>query len=247
MGVFVFFMGLAVPVAAEDDPPLQFGFTDMPPFGYMDDDGQVRGYLADIAIKVLAAMDQPYVFQRLPTTRLYKQVRDGVTQLVMGPSNLHFLQGHALESEEPLVTMTTSVYRLPDTPPVESVSDLKGKRVVVLHSYSFGELVRFLEDPENAIRLEKAPTHISSLRMILHGRAGYLVNYERPAETVIERHGIEGLVSDKLTEVDIHMFVSNAYDGADDFMASWDRHFTALKETGELPAFEASLGRLTRR
>ena len=221
--------------ADQSDVP-EFGFIDMPPYGYPGDQGEALGHLAEIANTVLESMGQPVRWRHLPATRVYQQVRTGHTELTLGPRNLSFIREHALQSKEPAVVMSLSAYRLPQTPPITSLDDFIGMHVALLQGYSYGDLVPFFENEANNIRVEYARTHISGLQMTLYGRADYLVDYTRPAEYVIAKEKVQGLVSDPLLDIPIHLFVSRSWPHAEEFMAAWDVHFAALKAAGELPS-----------
>ncbi|WP_404364307.1 substrate-binding periplasmic protein [Marinobacter sp.] len=236
LGLLVGLCGAGQPVFGGGNPEVpEFGFIDMPPYGYPGGEGEALGHLADISNTVLEAMGQPVKWRHLPAPRVYQQVRTGHTELTLGPRDLSFIRDHALQSREPAVVMKLSAYRLPDTPPITSLHDFAGKHVALLQGYSYGDLVPFFEDNAHDIRVEYARTHLSGLQMTLYGRVDYLVDYTLPAGYVIDREKIPALVSDPLLEVPIHLFVSKSWPHAEDFMQAWDAHFAALKAAGELP------------
>ena len=228
---------LAAQVAQAKTEPLEFGYIELPPFGYTSDEGEARGYLARLSKRVFRGMDLPVHYQQHPATRLYHQLKSGKTALTMGPEGLHQLRRAAVESKEPAITLTLAIYHRQDTDPVFYVDDLKGKRVVLMQGYSYGRLRRFFEEEGDSMHISYARTHISALKMLLYGRADYLLNYQIPADTVIARNGLGGLKSQVVGKTPIHLFVSRKIEGAERITEQWDAQLQKLKENGNLPVF----------
>ena len=223
-------------VAATDSEPLEFGYIHLPPFGYTDDEGQPRGYLVELARRVFTAMDQPVSFVQHPAARLYRQMDSGETAFTLAAANLHRLQTTAVEADEPAITLTLTLYRRKDTQPVSDAEQLKGRHVVLMKDYSYGQLGRFFEAESDAMRITEARTHKSALQMIQFGRADYLLNYQTPADTTIAQQGLSGLARDVIGRVEVHFFVSKALENAQALADDWDRHLQKLKQDDRLPS-----------
>ncbi|TDT43403.1 polar amino acid transport system substrate-binding protein [Halospina denitrificans] len=226
--------GLSANVQAE---PLEFGYIELPPFGYTNSEGEASGYLAKLSKQVFQEMGLPVHYQQHPASRLYHQLKTGDTALTMGPAGLHQLRRAALESQEPAITLTLAIYHRQDTDPVFSVENLKGKRVVLMQGYSYGRLRRFFEEEADNMQINYARTHVSALKMLLYERADYLLNYQIPAETVIARNGLSGLKGQVIGKTPIHLFVSRQTDGAQQIIEQWDHHLRKLKQNDGLPTF----------
>ena len=108
------------PVLAQDEP-LEFGYIELPPFGYTNGDDQIDGYLAEGAKAVFERMELLVEFRELPASRLYHQIATGNTAMTLGPAGLHQLADHAYESREPAITLTLTVYRRAEAEPVSSI------------------------------------------------------------------------------------------------------------------------------
>jgi polar amino acid transport system substrate-binding protein len=230
-------LSLAQPMLAGEEAAVsEFGFIEMRPFGYLSEEGGAEGHLVDIANVVLAAMSQPVAYRHLPAPRLYQQLRTGETAFALGPRDLSFIRDHAFQSKEPLTVMKLSVYRRPGTAPIKKLEDFLDKHVVLLQGYSYGNLGPFFQDRSDNMELEYARTHLSGLKMIQYRRADYLVDYALPAQTVIANENLSGLVSDPLSAVGIHLFVSRKYPEAKAFIAAWDERFAQLRLSNKLPA-----------
>ena len=231
---------LAAPTAASasEGKPLEFGYINLPPFGYTNKEGEHKGYLVDVSRRVFQAMDQPVHFAQRPATRLYRQLDSGRTAFTLGAANLHRLTANAVESSEPAARLTLSLYRRKDTDPISSLSQLRGEHVVLMKGYSYGSLGPFFRKEANATQITEARTHKSALRMIQFRRADYLLNYQIPADTTIARNSLEGLERDVIGRVDVHFFVSEAIEDAQSLVAEWDHHLRRLKRNNALPSMD---------
>lgn len=217
---------------------LEFGYIELPPFGYTNKEGEAGGYLAEVSRAIFERMELPIYFRPLPAPRLYHQIATGDTAMTLGPAGLHQLANHAYESEVPAVTLTLSIYRREDTQPVSSVEELRGKRVVLMQGYSYGRLVGFFEREADNMDLMRARTHDSALNMLIYDRADYLLSYQTSVESVMERHDFRGLEGDVVGELPVHYFVSHQVPFGRKLVELWDHHLNALREADELPRLE---------
>lgn len=230
---------MASPVAANSDgEQLEFGYINLPPFGYTNDEGQSKGYLVTLARRVLKAMDQPALFVQHPAARLYRQLDSGATAFTLGAADLNRLKQSAVESSEPVMRLTLSLYRRKDTEPITKLSQLRDRHVVLMKGYSYGELGSFFEDEADTMQITEARTHNSALRMIQFGRADYLLNYQTPADTTIAQQSLKGLARDVISRVDVHFFVSRSLENAQPLADEWDHHLRALKRNDSLPSMD---------
>lgn len=224
-------------LAGEQQEPIEFGFIEFPPFGYTNSEGEANGYLVKLSKRVFREMDLPVHFQQHPAKRLYRQLKTGRTAMTLASDGLYQLRNTAFESQEPAITLTLAIYHRQDTEPVFYINGLKGKRVVLIQGYSYGPLQRFFEEQADSMEISYARTHASALKMVLYGRADYLLNYQTPADTVIARNGLGGLKSQVIGKTPVHLFVSKEVEGAQRITEQWDRQLKKLRENGELPVF----------
>ena len=226
-------------VAAEPDQAVpEFGYIDFPPFGYTDSEGHSRGYLVTLSRRIFEAMDQPVRFAQRPASRLYRQIDSGETAFTLGAANLHPLSETAVESNESTLTLAMALYYRDGTEPISDVSELRGERVVLMQGYSYGELGRFFKAESDRIHTTHARTHKSALRMIIHDRADYLLNYQTPADTVIAKNGLAGLKREVIGKIDVHFFASKTLDNARQITKQWDHHLRELKRNDQLPPMD---------
>ena len=221
---------------ASDQGDLEFGHIHLPPFGYTDSEGESTGYLVELARRVFDSMDQPVRFVQHPATRLYRQIDTGETAFTLASAELHRLSQTAIEAEEAAITLTLTLYRRKGTPAINDVEQLRGQHLVLLNGYSYGKLGEFFEAESDAIRISKARTHRSALRMIHYGRADYLLDYQTPADLTIAQNSMTGLERDVIGRVPVHFFVSKALDNAQALADAWDHNLRKLKASDRLPS-----------
>lgn len=233
-------LGFAINSAHADQQidPHEFGYIELPPFGYTDDNGEIAGYLADLSRVIFERLERPVHYRELPASRLYHQIRAGDTAMTMGPKGLDQLSDAAHESSEPAVELTLSLYRRSDTPSLTSLEQLRGKRVVLMQGYSYGKLVRFFEEEAEDMQLIEARTHTQALEMLRRERADYLLSYQTPVDTVKARNGVSGLSSDVVGRVPIHLFVSHQVPDGQQIVQEWDRELADLRQTSQLPPMD---------
>ena len=218
--------------------PFEFGYIELPPFGYTNNNGEVSGYLADLSRLVFERMELPVYYRGLPATRLYHQISTGHTTMTMGPQGLHQLADTAYQSTEPAITLTLSLYHRSDTAPVTSLEELAGKRVVLMQGYSYGTLGKFFEQATNSNEVIRARTHTSAIKMLLHDRADYLLSYQVPVDTVIARQGLGGLRSEVIGTIPVHFFVSHEVPEGEEIIEQWDQHLIDLQKKDLLPPMD---------
>lgn len=227
---------VAVPVMAEpDQEPLEFGYINLPPFGFTDNQGRSKGYLVALARRVFEAMDEPVRFIQHPATRLYRQVDSGKTAFTLAAADLNRLNQTAVESSQAAMRLTLALYRRKGTDAITELSQLKDQHVVLMKGYSYGELGSFLEREADNMRITEARSHKSALRMIQFGRADYLLNYQTAADTTIAQERIRGLEREVISEVDVQLFVSRALENAQSLADEWDHHLRSLRRNDQLP------------
>jgi|AntDeeMinimDraft_5_1070356.scaffolds.fasta_scaffold00026_46 polar amino acid transport system substrate-binding protein len=218
-------------MASQNEQPLEFGYIELRPFGYTDSDGKARGYLIELTKRVFARMNLSPDFQSHPAARLYRQLQSGETAFTLGAAKLHTLREAAVESEEPAIIFKLSIYTREDSPAISDLENLKGKRVLLMQGYSYGQVGKFFEKNADSMHIDYARNLDSALNMLMHGRADYLLNYQRATETLIAKKGIKTLKSEVIGETPVHFFVSRKLNNAQAIADAWDRELRALKRT----------------
>ena len=126
------------------------------------------------------------------------------------------------------------VYARKRTPLIQTIEQLRDKKVIVIMGYGYGGLVRFLKDPANHIMMDPSRTHILAFRKLKAERADYVLDYHCPATIAIEEVGIEAIQSRSISKVDIYFIVSKKTPGAASLMKRMEKAYKSLKADGKL-------------
>ena len=235
---------VATPVAGATEPQaptLKGGHIHIPPYAYSEE-GHSRGSLVELARHVFTEMGQPVEFVQHPAARLYRQLESGETEFTLGVAQLHSLDDVTVASSRPAATLTLAVYRRAETDPVQNLEDLTDQHVILMQGYSYGQAGRFFERHADQMMITQARNHASALRMIQHGRADYLLNYQTAAESTIQENGLTDLERDVIGEVGIHLYVSSSLDNAESLAERWDEQLRELKQQDALPSINHGNG-----
>lgn len=157
-----------------------------------------------------------------PAKRLFKNLKNGETNftiLVRASS----LVDDFLFSKEPIYSTSLNVYYIGDKPAITEKEDLRGSRVATIRGYSYGKLLKFIDDPKNNITKEVTNTHGSAFRMLQLGRVDYLIDYDSAAHDILLENSIPNLKINKLKKLDIYLVLSKSYPNAKDFMEELEK------------------------
>lgn len=183
----------------------------------LDTNGNPDNPLLRLASALFDKTGIPWHAKPYPAARLFTTLNDGTpafSMLVTSPS----LHACCLISAKPVASTELRLYRSATTPPIRQREGLRGKRVILLRGYSYGELGTYLHDPFNHIELSVAASHHAAFAILDRGRGDYLLDYVGPAEEVLAQHPVANLQSDLLARNDVHLVLSRNYPNAEAVM-----------------------------
>lgn len=166
-----------------------------------------------VAAPLFAKVGIPWHGKSYPTIRMLKYLQEGHAQfsiLVKTPA----LESCCLFSQKPVTAAELRVYRLADRSPINKRDDLQGKRVITVAGYGYGGLLAYLNDAQNRIDSQSAPTHTAAFRMLANGRADYVLDYRGPAAEVLAEEPIAGIRSELLSRQEVFLVLSRQYPDA---------------------------------
>ncbi len=214
--------------AVADDRTYHVGILDFPPYSVIEKSGAYKGIMVDLMEKVLKHAGIPYTVKGFPQKRLFSNLSTGKTDIYMGTKGVPFYQGKVIFSDFAVAELDLRVYARKGTPLIQTIEQLKDKRVIVIMGYGYGGLVRFLKDPVNHIIMDPSHTHTLAFRKLKAKRADYVLDYRRPASIAIEEVGIEGVQSHSISKLSIYFIVSKKTPGATELMERMEKAYKSL-------------------
>ncbi len=210
------------------------GVLDFPPFCVIHKTGEYTGILVEVLEKVLKYDGISYTITGMPPKRLYTGLSTGEVDIYMGVKGVPLYAGKVVFSDSVVADIDLRVYSRKGAPVVQSLEQLKGKKIMVLMGYGYGGLIRFLKDPKNRITLDPTADHITAFRKLRAGRADYVLDYRRPASKAIEEVGLKDFDYGSILKLDVYFIVSKKTPGAEEFMDKIENLYQALKARGGL-------------
>ncbi|HBD93556.1 MAG: hypothetical protein A2015_11065 [Spirochaetes bacterium GWF1_31_7] len=216
------------------------GYTDFPPFTYMDEKGEIKGFFHEPVKLVLkeAGFDiqKDFKFAVEPSNRLYSNILTGKVAINIGIPSVPSLKDNILIGEYPFVNIVIKSYSIGDRPVVTEKGQFAGKSIIVIRGYSYAGLITFLNDPNNKCTLNETDSHESALKMLQGGRGDYLLDYSAPIDVVLDTIKIDGLKSTSLAIIPVFFIVSKAIPDAENLMKKINTAHQVLIEKGIVKA-----------
>ena len=162
-----------------------------------------------------------------PAKRLFRNLKNGESNFSILVRASSLLES-CIFSKTPIYSTDLNVYYIGDKPPITSIEDLKGTRLVTIRGYSYGSLRKFIENPKNNIIKEVTNTHSSAFKMLELGRADYLLDYASAANDIISQSSISDLRLNKMSQLDIFLVLSKSYPNANELMTQLENIVQSL-------------------
>ncbi|RMF15759.1 MAG: amino acid ABC transporter substrate-binding protein [Gammaproteobacteria bacterium] len=216
---------------------LRVGYADFPPYEYSDQRGEPIGSFIEITRKVLKEAGFEAEFVALPVSRIYLYLKEGRIDFWPGLAGIPDLQDHVLESRARPIRISLRIWHTPPTPAAQTLSDLVGKRLIVINGYTYSGLIYRLT-PANGFELFTARTHESALQMLVHGRGDYLLDYTDPILETLKHYPVDNLQSTVLRERLGAFLVSRKHKHAEAVIRKTDQAYESLIRRGEIRPLE---------
>ncbi|SES69639.1 polar amino acid transport system substrate-binding protein [Marinobacter segnicrescens] len=188
---------MAASAAATDRKTIRAAFIEFPPLAYSGADGHPEGSFIHFTEELARRAGYEVAWQGLPIERVYLYLERGDIDLWPGSAGVPELAGFTHETDFRPGEIRLNAYHRGDTPPVKSLEDLQGKRLILIRGYTYFRLLDELKvDPNTYVTL--APDHQSAIRMLAFRRGDYLVNFQAPMEVTIERSPLPDLAHTNL-------------------------------------------------
>lgn len=232
--LFIMIVGVWFPYAVNAEA-LQVGYLEFPPFTFTNDEKKPDGIFVNITEHILNTAQLSYNIKKYPPARLYSDVAKGDVHIWPGIKGVPAHKDTTLASESTVFKITLNVYSIGDKSPIQSKDDLKGKNIIVLRGYSYGGLIKFLEDPNNNIQIKgKVNSHESAFKMLTKQRADYVLDYKYPSDKVLKNLDIPRLTHTTISVLPAQWIVSKATPNAEDVVKILDTTYQQLLQDGTI-------------
>lgn len=183
-----------------------------------DAQGEPDNPLLRLAAVLFRKAGVPWHGKGYPAARMFENLRNGTAEfsmLVKAP----VLQDCCLVSKLPVASTELRIYSGANAAPVKSREGLVGKRVITILGYSYGGLLKFIEDQKNGVINNVAQTHEAAFAMLERGRADYLIDYTGPSTEVLAVRPNKRLAFEVFERLDVYLVLSKKRPDAVPLMA----------------------------
>ncbi|MEH6470807.1 MAG: transporter substrate-binding domain-containing protein [Halopseudomonas sp.] len=191
--------------------PLKVGFFDFPPFyTQAGEEGEPQGLLVDELQQLMSQLGCQWQGKFDTAPKMLEKIIHGDTDMVLVIRH-PMLNGRANYSHNPISQLKLNIYRTQGTSAVESLEQLRQKRIILIRGYGYGGLFKKLIDPSMEAELHIASDHQAGLEMLRLKRGDYLLGYQRPTSQALAKVAFDDVESHHLQTWDVHAVISSHY------------------------------------
>lgn len=231
---FCLMCSVGTPLFAENPRVLSVGYLSFRPFMFKKENGEAGGPFNILLKKMLTKAGYNFKFEEYPPKRLYKNIISGRVDIWPGINSIPELAGKTLACKTIISTVYINVYVTNNKQLPNTIVDLKGKKVIVIHGYGYGGLIDYILDPVNYIEVNSAVAHAEAFKMLKHNRSDYLIDYEFPSSQVLSQISIPGLRHNTIMRIPTQIILSKATPGVEEIIKKLDDVYAELEKTGEV-------------
>jgi len=201
----------------------------------LDDQGAATTPLLGLADKLFAKTGMKWHASPYPAKRMYKVMQEGganFSMLVGSPTLDHC----CLIGERSVAATELRVYHSESTPAVQTIDELKGKRLIVVSGYTYGSIAPFLDDTSSSLAIIRVASHEAAFAMLAAKRGDYLIDYVGPAREILEKRPLPGLRSERLAKLEVRLVLSKDYPDAEAMLKKLDTAAAGLPKVEVLDA-----------
>lgn len=205
-----------------------FGFPEFPPLSFANDRGEADGYLVHLTQAMFQRAGLRTRSSIFPAQRLFENLANGSIDFSMVVRN-PVLDRCCLYSKKVVFREELRVYHAAGKPPVISKKALAGKHIITIQGFSYAGLIKFIQDSNNHIVSEIAPTHAAAFTMLDAGRADYVLDYAGPAANGLLLYPMRNLQSEVIDHLDIYLVLSRKFPNAEQLLPRLSAIVTELQ------------------
>lgn len=183
----------------------------------IDKDGNEYNPVEVLVESTLTEAGLKWKARRYPIPRLYSSLYENLsnfTVTILTPKT----ELCCIRSRNPIFNLELRVYHNPERAPALQSSDLKGKDIITINTYSYGTLGEFLANKENDIRIHPADSHESAFDMLAANRGDYFLDYKGPAKKVSKEIETRDIRYTVLRKIELYLILRKDYPKAREVM-----------------------------
>jgi polar amino acid transport system substrate-binding protein len=189
--------------------PLKVSYTEFPPYTYTDEYGVARGHFIEVIKEVLDGLTLPYQLISRPTAKTYHQLKVGEIDIWLGPRGVPTVAGHVWEVHLPdEYSINLCLWRMPETPEIQDLANLQDQSLAVITGFTYAGLIEKIAGQEGKVKLFQTSTHAAGFKMLISGRAQYLLDYERPVRSMMAEFTAVSLFCHSVQKTPVGFMVS---------------------------------------
>lgn len=188
--------------------PLTFGYVEIPPFTYTNEDGKADGFIMDLVDRTFKKANVEYTTISLPAIRLKEYLKYGKVDVWVGIYSSTDYGDVAHIGQKAFSYLTLNAYFIGDKQAITKKQQLKDQSIITMHGYSYGGLAEYIADSANNVKDNKTKTHESAFNMLKSKRGDYVLGYHLPAQQYLESNPITELQHSLISQLPMYFIVS---------------------------------------
>jgi len=207
------------------------GDRDYPPYEFVDKDGRAAGYNVDLTRAIADVMGMKVDFRFGSWSEMRKGLHEGEINILQGISWSEE-RAKRLDFSPPHTIVHHAVFARKGTPPVKSLEELRGKKVIVFRDGIMHDLLVRMGFGENLVL---TGTPADALRLLASGKHDYCVVASLPGMYLIRELHLTNLVQ-VAKSVSSQKYCYAVNKGDAELLARFSEGLAIVMQTGQYQA-----------
>jgi polar amino acid transport system substrate-binding protein len=207
---------------------------DYPPYEFVDRNGRPAGFNVDLTRAIADVMGMTVEFRFGPWSEIRAGLMSGEIDILQGLTYSD-QRARLLEFSPPHAIVHHAIFARPDAPPVSSLDDLRGKKVIVFGGGIMDEMLTARGFGPDLVR---TGTPADALRLLASGRDDYVALALLPGMYIARDLKLTN-VAPIARRVAAERYGYAVKKGNSELLARFDEGLAILKKTGEYDAIQA--------
>jgi polar amino acid transport system substrate-binding protein len=199
-----------------------------PPYEFIDKDGQAAGYNVELTRAIAEVMGMKVEFRFGGWSEIRSSLLKGSIDVLQGIS-FSEERTRTLTFSPPHTIINHAIFARKDTPPVNSVEELRGKEIVVFQDGIMHDYLKSLGFGSNLVLTD---TPVDALRLLASGKHDYAVVAMLPGMYIIREHKLSNLIP-VAKSISVQRYGYAVKKGNEELLARFNEGLAILKKTGQ--------------